>query len=531
MATFYYDRFSSENINSQWTKHLQTNAYIRDIDGIVKKNRQELEATIQNSSSEQVKAIQQVCGKIDDGFAEVSYHLRSINTNISELRGEINEMAAIFDWKLSMLIEEQRLTNQLLGHIAKLLRIPDSQKQRVYFIEQGLKYLKNAILEDINSSFFSDALEGFKEAEKIERKDYITLNRIGQIHLYSKKYLDIPVAEEYFLKSARESYAEAIAGGTTTSLNLLPNGNQSTSYYDSQFPYEVEARLKKVCKEQGILTATKIIYDEFGWDLKKAKDYMDKLASQMKKSDSSANQNSNIALNNPFILATAESYLYASRACYLQQKLTEASAYAEKAYKLIPEFVEAGFEQAKYLAANNQENEAVKVLETVIEKDRFYSIKTMNDQDLSTKPAILKMLERLQQKVVTKAKTELEKCKGIMNPRSKARELIAEIEYHILKNNFISGMKALDILTVRHTLTYKDYKNSLGRQQDNNGNYSYDGLLLSPPQDVFSFINCENENLAEYKRRYRDNSVIGSIKEFLIGKEATLSELERQYWE
>jgi len=388
MATFYYDHFSTENINSQWTKHLQTNAYIRDIDGIIKMNRRELETTIQNSSSEQVKAIQQVCGKLDDGFAEVSYHLRSINSNISELRGEINEMAAMLDWKLSMLIEEQRLTNQLLIHIEKLLRIPDSQKQRVYFIEQGLKYLKNAMPEGCRSSFYTDALEAFKEAEKIERKDYITLQKIGLIYLYSEKYLNIPLAEEYYLKSAREALAESNAGGTTSSNNFIPSG------------YE----------------------------------------------------------NDIFIKSSAEAYLYASRACYLQQKLSEAANYAEKAYHLIPNFIEAGFEQAKYLAANIHENEAVKVLETVITKDRFYAIKTLTDQDLSTKPAILKFLNTLKDTIILKATIQLEESKKNMVEGSKALNIINEITVNISKGSFLSGMKALDLLKADYMLPINKYE-------------------------------------------------------------------------
>jgi hypothetical protein len=78
--------------------------------------------------------MQRVCGTLDAGFSEVGQYLKEINCNVSELRGEITAMASMLDWKLSLLIEEQRLTNELLGNIAQLLRIPDSQKQRVYYI-------------------------------------------------------------------------------------------------------------------------------------------------------------------------------------------------------------------------------------------------------------------------------------------------------------------------------------------------------------------------------------------------------------
>ncbi|NWJ52073.1 MAG: hypothetical protein HXX14_14550 [Bacteroidetes bacterium] len=446
MASFYIDRHSSESVNSQWIKHLQTNAYIRDIDNIISQNRNELQSTIQNAFSEQTKAIYQVCGALNDGFAEVSSHLKNINSNISELRGEISEMAAMLDWRLSMLIEEQRLTNQLLGHIAQILRIPDSQKQRVYYIEQGLKYLKNAYLEGISSPFFIDAMEGFIEAEKIEKKDYITLNRIGQIYLYSQKYLNIPLAQEYFLKSAREAMVEANIRGTTVSNHFTPSGNLP------------------------------LIYSQ-----------------------------------NPFTAAQAEAYLYASRTCYLQQKYSEAIELAGKAYRLIPEFVEAGFEQAKYLAANNQESEAAQVLETVINKDRLFSIKTLNDKDLVSKSQILKLLERLQQSVNSIANKKLQECTNSMCSNSKASSIINEIQNNISKNSFLAGMKALDLLNANYSLSYLLYSKG-----------EYKGInqrVISNPQKLLDFVKAETysprqlENLRQeiIQEKSTENAYIGIL--------------------
>ena len=457
MATFFYDRHSNENNLSQWTKHLQTEAYISDIGDIVTRNRRELESTMNNASAEQVKAINQVCGSLDAGFREVNGHLKDINSNISGLRGEINEMAAMLDWKLSMLIEEQRVTNDLLGNIATLLRIPDSQKQRVYHIEQGLKYLKNDFLEEIDSSFYIDALEGFQEAEKIERKDFITLNRIGQIYLYSKKYMDIPLAEQYFLKSAREASVEANAGGTTTSNNLNPHGYNSGQYSES-----------------------------------------------------------------PFKIAAAEAFLYASRCCYLQNKLQEAAEFSGKAYTLIPDFFEAGFEQAKYLAANSKETEAASVLETVISKDRFLSIKTLTDRDLSSKNSVLSLLGKFQQTSIRNAKDELNKCKNIMREDSNAKKIIQEIESHISQNTFLSVMKALDMLNAKYALPYLQYFN-------NGYDNSITSKYVSSSQGLLAFLIAENNSVTELEKLKKEclkanveESVLygggaGAVFGFLVG--------------
>jgi hypothetical protein len=438
MATFYYDRHSNVDIYSQWTNHIQTNAYVRDIDSIVSQNRQELQSTIQNSSAEQARAIQNVCGKIEDGFREVNGHLSDINFNISGLRSEINEMASMLDWKLSMLIEEQRVTNQLLGHIANLLRIPDSQKQRVYYIEQGLKYLKNALLEGSKSLFYDDSLDGFKEAEKIEHKDYITLKRIGQIYLYSAKYMNIPLAEEYFVKSGREALAEANAGGTTTSNHFRPNDSDTGIYSENLFQAEA-----------------------------------------------------------------AEAYIYAGRTCYLQQKMSQAIEYAEKAYKLVPGFLEAGFEQAKYLAANNQVFEAVKVLETVINKDRFFSLKTLIEKDLSSKKPILDLLESLQQKAVDKATLEFAECKRIMSAESTAKSIITEIENYISKNNYLSAMKAIDLLHAEYQLPYKtlNYDEGHVRIISYSNEKNKDSFMYTPPKHSLpKFLEIEKKSNLEVQQ-------------------------------
>lgn len=425
MASFYNDPHSHEDINSRWIKHIQNNAYIQDIGNIVDQNRIELQKTMEHTSNEHINVMRQVCGKLDDGFDEVNQHLKDINFNISDLRGEINDMASMIDWNFTQLIEEQRLTNQLLGEITKLLRIPDSQRQRVYYIEQGLKYLKNAIIEGGQSAFYIDSLESFKEAEKIERKDYITLNRIGYIYLYSEKHLNITLAEEYFMKSAREASAEDNVDGTTVSNHLIPAGHDSLIY--SQYPYKA---------------------------------------------------------------AAAEAYIYASRACYLQHKNKEAADLAGKAFILVPEYNDAGFEQAKYLAANNQEVEAVKVLERVIKNDRYFSIKTLGDQDLITKPAVLELLENLQKITISKANTGYKECKAIMKINSKAEQLIDEIESDISKNNFLSGMKALDLLNADYTLPFKIYKE---------GDEVIRWKALSPKQKIIEYVKKEKASAKEFE--------------------------------
>lgn len=426
MAIFYYNRFSDESIHSQWMKHFQMNAYLKDVDSIIAKNKDDLKFAMDVASDEQRKAFKQVCGTLEEGFKEVSQHLKTIDFNISGLRGEINEMASMLDWKLSLLIEEQKLTNLFLKKITHLLRIPESQKQRVYYIEEGLKYLKSAMLESVESSFYDQAHDSFEKAAEIA-KDFFTLNKLGQIHLYSKKYYDPATAEYYFLQSAREAFAESNVGGTTTSKHLQPNGNLS------------------------------LIYN-----------------------------------NDPFKAALAEAYVYAGRACYLQENFSFASKLAGEAYNLIPDFLEAGFEQAKYLVADGQDNEAVKILKTVISKDRYFSIKTLEDGDLIASHSILKLLDDLHIDVMNRATKELISIKDKIKSQSKAMETVNEIQSHIHKNSYLAGMKALDLLSANYTFPYENYVPE-----------SYDEInviTLTTPQPLLSFIKLENNSGANLER-------------------------------
>lgn len=419
---FYYNRFSGISIEEQWITYYQNKEYIKDINTIVSQNRRELQNSFSNATTEQTKALNNVCGSINDGFEMMGNHLRDINYNISSLRGEINEMASMLDWKLSVLIEEQRITNQLLEKVSKILKIPDSQKQRVYFIEKGLKYLRSAIPDGPESEFFSDALESFLEAEKIERKDFITLNRIGQVHLYSKKYFDIKKSKEYFLKSAREASVEDYAGGTTTSQMLNPIGQISLLYSDT-----------------------------------------------------------------PFRAATAEAYLYASRACYLMQNLEEATQLAGKAYELIPDFLEAGFEQAKYLAANDKGKDAAGVLRTVIKKDRYFSLKTLSDPDLISKSEIVELLELFKDNAIYDANNLRSKCTKKVRPISLTHSLLGKVDKLISKKNFLSAMQAVDMFNISYPFILNNYTVGSGGDWVKKNSWSYNNTILG-------HIEKENEN-------------------------------------
>jgi WD40 repeat protein len=178
MSAFYsYDPRSPDSYTSQWSRYLQQKSVIQD-----------LEHTMQDQTDQIRDSLGIVASTLQDGFYQITECLNQLN------------------WGLTMVIERQRITNILAENIALLLRIPDAQKKRQYYLEQGLKFLKNATLDP---DLYQDALEKLMEAEKLEKTDYFVLHRIGLIYLYSSEHLDVSKAEEYFRRAAKYSVVES----------------------------------------------------------------------------------------------------------------------------------------------------------------------------------------------------------------------------------------------------------------------------------------------------------------------------------
>ena len=341
MAAFSHNPYSGDSYLNEYRKYLQNQNYVNQIDKAIRETgemnaavvtiqSQQVQDAIQVSSQRQRDAIIQssnaICSTLESGFSDLNYGLQDV-------KQEINGLSNLVGHGFSLLLEGQKMTNQYLGQIQNLLRIPDSQKQRVYHIEEGMKYLQNAFRQSSNSDFYTDALDEFKKSEAIEKKDFFSLYHIGFIYLKSNKHLDPKTAEAYFRNSARYYLAEALVSGTTVSNNLLTT-------------------------------------------------------------------------HKGFLLEAAEAYLFAAEACYIQEKFSEAAQLAAEAWQTLPALTKAGFMHSKYLAANNQVNEATKNLEKVIRENRYFSMEVLSDLDLISKPEIVNLLFKLRVEAVQDAKAK-----------------------------------------------------------------------------------------------------------------------------
>jgi len=226
MANFVYNAFSGESSSSQWSNYLQERQYYSDVSSAIKSQTKSYQAEIQNvsatlSSSINDAAALQATAAANAAAAVVS----SLDQGFADIAGELDQLNSMLDWRLSVTIDQQRISNLLLENVALLLRIPDVQKERQYYIEQGFKHYRNAA---IDGDLFEDALENLAKAEKLEKTDYVVLHRIGIIYLYAPKMLDLSQAEAYFRKAAKYAVVESdpigqrafniLAGQTNSSL-------------------------------------------------------------------------------------------------------------------------------------------------------------------------------------------------------------------------------------------------------------------------------------------------------------------------
>lgn len=391
---FFYDRISGLSGIKQYENYLDNQIYINQLKQFTRdpinyqlievrraigKSNNDIKETF-NYTTEKVfgtleTGFNQIADKLENGFGQISGELGDINWRLNDLNEGLNNLYSMLDWKTDLLIEEQKITNVYLGHITNLLKIPDSQKQRAYFVEQGLTFLKNAIVEDYHSDFYSDALEEFLKARDIEPKDYFCLQKLGIIYLRSIKNADISKADEYFRASAR--YAKALANATTSS-----NVNNAQKKYNQNLDYTLS-------KETLIEEAAYSLY-------------------------------------------------YASQCNYILNKLPEAIKLSKEAFELKP-IAEYGYNFAKNLAANSEVIEAANILKKVIELDYSFVNKIFRDQDLNTQKAVLKMFESETHKLIEEVEKAFAYLRLIMNEKNPLFNEVINLQKEFYPKTYINA--------------------------------------------------------------------------------------------
>jgi predicted RNA-binding protein with RPS1 domain len=430
MAAFSYNFYSGDSYLNQYRKYLQNQNYVNQIDeairetgkmnaAVIEIQAQEVYNAINVSSEKQREAIIQaadsICSSLESGFWD-------LNNSLEDIKDGIHGLSNLVGHGFSIVAEGQKITHKYLGKIQNLLRIPDSQKQRVYHIDEGMKYLQNAFRQTATSDFYTDALEEFQKSEAIEKKDFFSLFHIGLIYLKSDKHLNPKISESYFKSSARYYLAEALVSGTNASNNLLQS-------------------------------------------------------------------------HKGFLLEAAEAYLFAAEACYIQQKFSEAAELAAMGWKTFPDMTKAGFLQAKYLAANNQPNEAASILEKAIRINRFLSMEVLPDLDLNSKPAIINLLEKLRVEALQEAKAKYQLCYKTILLNSAATSYLSSVDKLIKFATFLEAKEADDLLlaSCKWTISSGAHFNAEGQVIGKISSHEFTG-------SVIDFVKFERERVLALPR-------------------------------
>ena len=112
------------------------------------------------------------------GFNQLDSHILS---GFTALGANISQAASVVRYQLQ---QSEIVLRQILDE----LRIPESQRERRYHIEEGMKYF-NKGMQSGDCLYFEDALDEFTTAISIERKDFFSWYYTGMIYLYSKEHI------------------------------------------------------------------------------------------------------------------------------------------------------------------------------------------------------------------------------------------------------------------------------------------------------------------------------------------------------
>jgi hypothetical protein len=146
---------------------------------------------------------------INNGISITNAHLSNVNIGIQNINNNLFALRNMIGQGFSKLYTQLSMSNTLLENILEELRIPETQKERRYHVEEGAKYLTMA-LDENNKLYFEDAIDEFNKALVIERKDFFSLFNLGIIYLKSKEHFNISQAISAFDNYIHYAYAESI---------------------------------------------------------------------------------------------------------------------------------------------------------------------------------------------------------------------------------------------------------------------------------------------------------------------------------
>jgi hypothetical protein len=395
MASFYFDRNSREPYNEQWTRFLQTGSHVNDLQTVIKDQTSGLQQTLTAVSREHRQIIEKSAAAV----------CQTLEKGFSQVVEQLDQA----NWHL----------NEISHGIGNLHAMLD--------------WKTDIIIEQL----------------------YINNNYLRQI----SELLRIP--------DSQKQKALHIENGLKFLHNGLQNLNMSRHFNDALEEFNLSIQIER--RDFFTLHRLGIIhfYSQSHLNIQQAYEYFCDAAHYAQAESTIDSSNRNYSLSRfpqektnkaVYLEEAANSLIYASRCCYLLGNLQEAILKALEAWRLTPQFPEAGFQLVKMLGAAQQAAPAAHVLEDVINLNRYYAIKAIEDFDIIQHHEVQNKLDTIRNRYVVEAKSKLAECRRKMIPGSKAAPFLQEIELLINKNNLIDAKKAMDLFQSTIEWSHSSYR-------------------------------------------------------------------------
>ena len=143
------------------------------------------------------------------GLSALHQEQKVTNQQLQNINQALRAMGNMIGQGFSLLSERLNVTNTLLKNVLDELRIPETQRERRFHIEEGAKYLAMALKEN-DKFYYEDAIAEFETAIQIERKDFYSWFSLGFIYMRSVYHINIAKAVDSFERFVHYARAEAI---------------------------------------------------------------------------------------------------------------------------------------------------------------------------------------------------------------------------------------------------------------------------------------------------------------------------------
>ena len=395
--------------------------YVRDV-SLVEYNASLIGDAIDDATWEITRKMREVS-------SELGYRLDIISDQLYETNQELNSV----NKGIYILSEKQEYANKSLAEISKLLKVPDSEKERLHSINLAIRYLNKT---NNDESFYNDALEEFEKALKFRKQDSFVLYNLGLIHLYSKNHNNVKKALEYFLDAAK--YAD-FERGLINQEDKCPFEVNIIRCENKQLLVSfILKNLKLTEKESENLANTipSVIFQ--GQDKNEADAFAQKLKDEIpnvifeiitsdKSSTISCSENNHLNI-------CIKSFSNAALISYMTGDIESAVKFQSKASEL-DQSNRSKYELAKYLARSKNIDPALENLESAINNHPIFMLAACREIDLvsasNLKSFLIKKINKLNNEIEAMKKVWDNSNSSSKNTEIQELDISLGKEYHV----------------------------------------------------------------------------------------------------